>query len=169
MPNVVKLICTIALSGCLSSLLYASLTEKSYNIMCFYNSDSEYYEYPANLSTGNIDASSCTHLVYAYATLDENYQITVRKKHIERYEIDKQLKAFNSHKDSHPQLKTMVSVSVLNHIFGQMTAQKDKRKIFIESVVKFIETYGFDGLNIFVVSCDPSYHSKVVCLSSINF
>ena len=97
----------------------------------------------------NIDPSTCTHVVYGFAILDKTNFVIASK--------DPWADVENSFYDKIVSLKRHgVKVSIA--VGGWTDSKGDKysklvndpklRNTFVESVVKFIEQYGFDGLDL---------------------
>lgn len=64
---------------------------------------------------------------------------------------------FNALKKSYPELKTLIAVggwSFQQMVFVQVAASPEKREYFAKSVVEFLQTYGFDGIDLDWVSFD---------------
>jgi chitinase len=71
-------------------------------------------------------------------------------------EMAEQYVNFNSIKALHSGLKTMIAVGGWNFDqkrFVDVSSTAAKRAVFAESVVTFLEAYGFDGIDIDWVSC----------------
>lgn len=59
-------------------------------------------------------------------------------------------KQFNELKQKNPKLKTLLTIggwAMGSAPFSIMAEDKDKRATFIESVIPFLQKYGFDGLD----------------------
>lgn len=70
-----------------------------------------------------------------------------------------QIIIFNMLKNYKPQLKTLITLrddyQELDH-FSKMVSDKARRDIFIDSVMEFIVSHGFDGINMLMV--------RLICL-----
>ena len=100
----------------------------------------------------NIDPGKCSHLIYAFAVLDPAaYTIQVFDSWAD---IDNQMYAkFVALKKSNSNLKTMIAIGGWNDSQGttkysSLVADPAKITAFVNSVVAFLKTYGFDGLDI---------------------
>lgn len=60
-------------------------------------------------------------------------------------------KDFNNLKLRYPELKTLIAVggwSFQQSIFVKVSSTKEMREYFAQTVVEFLETYGFDGIDL---------------------
>ncbi|KAG8451049.1 hypothetical protein GDO86_003363 [Hymenochirus boettgeri] len=93
----------------------------------------------------NVDPCMCTHLIYAFATMTNNQITTFEWNDPTLYASLNNLKNYNS------DLKTLLSVGGWNYGtsgFNTMVSSPQNRQTFINSVIKFLRQYGFDGLDI---------------------
>ncbi|KAI2734245.1 CAZyme family GH18 [Penicillium roqueforti] len=94
----------------------------------------------------DIDAGLWTHLIYAFATIGSDYKIGMAKS------FDSELyPRFTALKQSAAGLSTMISVGGWDEggtIFSDMVSTTERRSTFIDSVMAFMSTYGFDGIDI---------------------
>jgi len=97
----------------------------------------------------DIDGQLCTHIVYAFATLDEETFLL---------DIDDSVNVYRSFLNKAAEIKRRNNVKVLLGLGGWNDSKDDKysklaglqstRKNFAEYVVRIIEHYGFDGLDL---------------------
>lgn len=124
---------------------------KNQVFLCYWGSWSHYRDGVGKFSVDNIDASLCTHLVYAFAKLD-NGVIAAFDPYLDlkdnyglgMYEKVNQLKV------AHPHLKTLLAIGGWNEgsvKYSQMASTPAGRQRFAQSVVAFLDKYGFDGLD----------------------
>lgn len=104
------------------------------------------------MNTASFDASSYTHAIYSFASIDSRYRLEAWNG---TYDNEVPLyKEFNTVKQRHSGIKTMIAVGGWSHNdpgpmqkrFSEMAASKANRQTFAKSVVQFLRTYGFDGL-----------------------
>jgi hypothetical protein len=104
------------------------------------------------MNTASFDASSYTHAIYSFASIDSRYRLEAWNG---TYDNEVPLyKEFNTVKQRHSGIKTMIAVGGWSHNdpgpmqkrFSEMAASKTNRQTFAKSVVQFLRTYGFDGL-----------------------
>lgn len=97
-----------------------------------------------------VNANLCTHVLYAFAGLDSTTNEIMSldpKRDIEEngYKNVLDLKTKN------PELKVMIAVGGWAEgveKYSKMANSKETRSTFIKSVVKFVKTHGFDGLDV---------------------
>ena len=102
---------------------------------------------------GRIDPSLCTHLFYAFATLDQTtYQITAQDPSVD---IDQQgFSNFTAIKQNNKNLKTLISLGGGSDSndgtgkYSKLVSNTANIKAFVNSVMTFLQTYGFDGLDL---------------------
>lgn len=105
---------------------------------------------PYTGSVDNIPVHLCTHLIYSFAGLDET---TWRVKSLEPYwDLDqggfKQLVAL---KQKNPQLKVTFAIGGWNEgatKYSDLVSDPKRIGIFANSVLDWITTYGFDGVDL---------------------
>ncbi|EED89593.1 hypothetical protein THAPSDRAFT_263859, partial [Thalassiosira pseudonana CCMP1335] len=106
------------------------------------------------MNTASFDASSYTHAIYSFASIDSRYRLEAWNG---TYDNEVPLyKEFNTVKQRHSGIKTMIAVGGWSHNdpgpmqkrFSEMAASKTNRQTFAKSVVQFLRTYGFDGLDL---------------------
>lgn len=94
----------------------------------------------------NIQASLWTHLNYAFALIDSDYRIASMNSY------DPKLYArVTGLKTTSPGLKVYIAVggwAAGGQVFSDMVSDGLKRSTFIESALAFMDTFGFDGIDI---------------------
>ncbi|KAK8763642.1 hypothetical protein V5799_033754 [Amblyomma americanum] len=131
----------------------ASLAQDGSRVFfCYWGSWSHYRDGAGKFSVGQIDASLCTHLVYAFAKLD-NGVIAAFDPYLDlkdNYGLGMYEKV-NKLKTTHPQLKTLLAIGGWNEgseKYSRMASTPEGRKRFAQSVSVFLSKYGFDGLDL---------------------
>jgi len=100
----------------------------------------------------DIDPSLCTHIMYAFVNLTDNFELAPFEPEIElsmngkkgSYEI------LQDHKKTNPKLKTIISLGGWEHPninFTNLCKYPENTKHFTETTIKFLRKHGFDGLD----------------------
>uniref|UniRef100_A0A3B4VLE5 chitinase n=1 Tax=Seriola dumerili TaxID=41447 RepID=A0A3B4VLE5_SERDU len=97
----------------------------------------------------NINPNQCTHLIFAFSDISSVNALVPSR------DTDKQLyQSFNGLKtrsDLNLLLKTLLAVGGITfnrQKFSTMVSTQSRRAMFIQSAIKLLRTYGFDGLNL---------------------
>ncbi|KAM5499911.1 putative chitinase [Microsporum canis] len=105
------------------------------------------YEHPCDtIHPSKINYKPWTHLNYAFATINPDHTLGTMGYYDEEF-----YRAFTNLKTKKPSLKCFLSVGGWDaggRVFSVMANSADSRKVFIESVVKTLEEFGFDGLDV---------------------
>ncbi|XP_057648968.1 chitinase-like protein 3 [Chionomys nivalis] len=128
----------------LAHLLNAQLGS-SYQLICYYNNTALDRPGLGRFSVGNIDPCLCSHLIYAFAEIQNNRITQRRMGDLTDYQILCTLKNRNN------ELITLLAVGGSDTgtaSFSYMVSTSEFHKIFINSVIVFLRQYGFDGLNL---------------------
>ncbi|CAF3004940.1 unnamed protein product [Rotaria sp. Silwood2] len=119
-------------------------------IICYYTNWSQYRHGLARFYPENVDINLCTHIIYAFAKLDND--------HISPYEwndesspwsIGMYQRIINLRKSN--KLKILLGLGGWNHgsyPFSNMVHNQTQRTNFIKTTINFLEKYQFDGLDL---------------------
>lgn len=135
-----------ALFACWLSIASSSQGKK---LVCYYANWSIYRPGLAKFTPDNIDPFLCTHLVYAFAGMNKDYEL----KPFDSYN-DVQLgnyKKFTNLKTYNPNLKVMIAVGGWNEgskRFSKMVESSSGRLRFVRGALSFLRKHGFDGLDL---------------------
>ncbi|XP_034027409.1 acidic mammalian chitinase-like [Thalassophryne amazonica] len=128
------------------SLLMCLQMASSYKLVCYFTNWSQYRPSIGRFLLNNIDANLCTHLVYAYSKISKTNELA--KYEWNDYEL---YRTFNNLKFRNPHLKTLLAVG--GSTFGTeqftiMSASAANRQTFIQSAIRILRQYDFDGLSL---------------------
>ncbi|XP_039901249.1 acidic mammalian chitinase-like [Simochromis diagramma] len=127
-------------------ILFILHNVSSSKLVCHMTNWAQYRPSAGKFTPDNIDPFMCTHVIYALATINSFNQISPVEWN------DPQLySSLNSLKNVNPALKTLLTVGgTVNGVspFIAMVARPESRAAFISSVISFLHTHNFDGLNL---------------------
>jgi len=124
--------------------------DPKYKVICYYESWANFRPSPQDFSIDRIDPHACTHLMYAFAGLEESNN-TIKSLIPEYDVVAGGYKSIVSLKGKNPDLKVIIAVGGWNEggkKYSNMVTTDTSRKMFVDSVVKFLEENHFDGLDI---------------------
>uniref|UniRef100_A0A452QPQ4 Chitinase 1 n=1 Tax=Ursus americanus TaxID=9643 RepID=A0A452QPQ4_URSAM len=114
-------------------------------LVCYFTNWAQYRQGAAHFSPKDVDPNLCTHLIYAFAGMN-NHQLSPVE-----WDDSVLYREFNGLKKMNPKLKTLLAVGGWNfgtQKFTDMVATASNRQIFVNSALKFLRDYGFDGLDL---------------------
>ncbi|CAI5689221.1 acidic mammalian chitinase [Oreochromis niloticus] len=127
-------------------ILFILHNVSSSKLVCHMTNWAQYRPSAGKFTPDNIDPFLCTHVIYTLATINSFNQISPVEWN------DQQLySSLNSLKNVNPALKTLLSVGgTVNGVspFIAMVARPESRAAFISSVISFLHTHNFDGINL---------------------
>ncbi|XP_072622544.1 oviduct-specific glycoprotein isoform X1 [Vulpes vulpes] len=127
--------------------LCSPLPGAAHKLVCYFASWAQSRPGPASVLPHDLDPFLCTHLIFAFATMENNQIVamTSQKGKIVYPE-------FNKLKERNRELRTLLSIGGWDFgtsKFTTMLSTLSNRKKFIHSVILLLRTYNFDGLDLF--------------------
>ncbi|XP_052744323.1 endochitinase [Bicyclus anynana] len=132
----------------LLALSHAECDTKA-RVVCYYTNWAVYRDGIGRYSVEDIPVSLCTHILYSFIGLTETGEVKILDP-----ESDIETKGFanfTSLKVDYPEVKFIVVIGGWNEggaKYSKMVSTRASRKTFIDSIIKFINDYGFDGLDL---------------------
>ena len=107
------------------------------NVMGYYMAPRDNYQ-PQNLPLDKL-----THIIFSFTEVIDN------EMKFRNFASGEKLSLLVEQKKNHPHLKVMIACGGWGGSggFSDMAATSENRKVFVESVIKFIEEYNLDGLD----------------------
>jgi chitinase len=127
---------------------FASYAAGNYVRVCYHTNWSQYRQGAAKFWPEDIPPELCTHLMYSFAKINQNNELAMYE-----WNDDKLYPRFNALKQKNPSLKTLIAVGGWSHEnanspFSRMVKTAATRKVFIDSVIRILRQWGFDGLDL---------------------
>nr|XP_029138665.1 acidic mammalian chitinase-like [Labrus bergylta] len=95
-------------------------------LMCYYNSKAQNRPNVGKFRVSDIDPDKCTHLIFAFSDIIENELVPTTVNDVQQY----------------------VEFNALKQRFRTMAGSQENREVFIQSVIKLLRAFNFDGLDV---------------------
>ena len=124
-----------------------------FKLVCYYGSWSHWRSTIGKLSSSEIDPFLCTHLIYSFLNINPNFTVSPNDPYLD-LEGGTRVGSYNKFlalRDQNPKLRVMISIGGWNQgsqVFSNMSLTPGSRKIFIRSLLLFLDQYPFDGVDL---------------------
>uniref|UniRef100_G1QUJ7 Chitinase 3 like 2 n=2 Tax=Nomascus leucogenys TaxID=61853 RepID=G1QUJ7_NOMLE len=135
----------------------------AYKLVCYFTNWSQDRQEPGKFTPENIDPFLCSHLIYSFASIENNKVIIKDKSEVMLYQT------INSLKTKNPKLKILLSIG--GYLFGSkgfhpMVDSSTSRLEFVNSVILFLRNHNFDGLDVSWIYPDQKGNTHFTVLIS---
>ncbi|XP_062559638.1 acidic mammalian chitinase-like [Armigeres subalbatus] len=141
---------SIALGALVLFCAFSMLEAATDKVVCYFGSWATYRTGNGKFDVEDINPNLCTHIIYSFVGLDATTN-TVKSLDTWNDVSLKSLQRFIALKSKNPSVKLMLAIGGWNEgstSYSNMAASSSSRKTFIDSVVNFLQTNGFDGFDI---------------------
>lgn len=137
----------------LSLLILCKLEQSfAFNRVCYYTNWAQYRsERGYGFYPEDVDPFHCTHIIYAFAKIDNNQIVNFEENDIENWAGTGMYTRIMKLKDKNPKLKILIAIGGWNAgswPFEQIIASQASMDLFAKNSVTFLRKWNFDGLDI---------------------
>ncbi|XP_045460333.1 chitinase-3-like protein 1 [Harmonia axyridis] len=130
-------------------VFFSFVEPKTDRVICYYGSWANYRNGNGKYTAENIDSHLCTHIIYTFLGIENDGNLKILDTWLE---LDlRNLERFNALKRQNSNLKTLIAVGGWNEgsiKYSRVASDPLKRANLINSAIKIMETYGFNGFDI---------------------
>ncbi|XP_033099829.1 probable chitinase 10 isoform X2 [Anneissia japonica] len=159
----VKIIAITTLVAAIITREVHSLT--SYKRICYYTNWAQYRQGNGKFTPEDIDPFICTHIVYAYASMNDQYELIPTEWNDEDTKWSQGMYSkVNALKEVNSDLKVILSVggwSFSVHKFSAMASTSVNRAHFISTTVSYLRERNFDGIDLDWKFSNPSVDKQL--------
>uniref|UniRef100_A0A3Q3F9K5 Chitinase-3-like protein 1 n=1 Tax=Labrus bergylta TaxID=56723 RepID=A0A3Q3F9K5_9LABR len=126
-------------------VFFILLNSSTSRLMCYYNSKAADRPAVGKFRVSDIDPDKCTHLIFGFSDIIENELVPTTVNDVQQYF------GFNALKQRNPLLKTLLAVGgekFGTEKFRTMAGSQKNREVFIQSVIRLLRAFNFDGLDV---------------------
>jgi len=129
--------------------IVALATATNYKRVCYYTNWAQYRPAGGKYFPEDIDPFLCTHVIYSFAKIGRGGKLAMYE-----WNDDKMFPRAMALKQKNPDLKILLAVGGWNHEngkpgkFSTMVKTAASRKVFIDSSIKMLREWGFDGFDL---------------------
>nr|XP_020515760.1 chitinase-3-like protein 1 [Labrus bergylta] len=95
-------------------------------LMCYYNSKAQNRPNVGKFRVSDIDPDKCTHLIFAFSDISKNELVPTTVNDLQQY----------------------LEFNALKQRFRTMAGSQKNREVFIQSVIRLLRAFNFDGLDV---------------------
>ncbi|UJR15986.1 hypothetical protein I4U23_002905 [Adineta vaga] len=131
--------------------------------VCYITNWSQYRPGEAKFELEYIDPFMCTHIIYAYATVntDKPEIIPIQKEDIEHYRELALLKKTN------PDLKISIRLGGKSGLYTRYLKRSKSASQLVRSLIWYMQSYGFDGVDVALEFPDDAVPEDKVALTTL--